>query len=110
MAAGGPMPPGIPGHVIVTTRRGGFDCPGRGPGPGCDQPAGGGARCCGPGCPAWPKAPGTEIAGELGRLPLALEQAAAYLDRAAMPAGDYLGLLRSRAAELYARGQVSGAR
>ena len=29
-----------------------------------------------------------------GRLPLALEQAAAYLDRSAMPAGDYLGLLR----------------
>jgi hypothetical protein len=51
-----------------------------------------------------------EIAGELGRLPLALEQAAAYLDRSAMPAGDYLGLLRRRAAELYARGQVSGRR
>src|SRR5262249_30183457 len=44
----------------------------------------------------------------LGRLPLALEQAGAYLDRSGMPARDYLRLLRERAADLYARGQVSG--
>ena len=49
-----------------------------------------------------------QIAGELGHLPLALEQAAAYLDRSAMPPRAYLDLLRRRAAELYARGQVNG--
>jgi hypothetical protein len=50
---------------------------------------------------------GEQIAEELGRLPLALEQAAAWLDRSQMPGQEYLELLRSRAAELYARGQVS---
>ena len=49
-----------------------------------------------------------EIAGELGRLPLALEQAAAYLDRSAMPPGTTWACCASRAADLYARGQVSG--
>jgi hypothetical protein len=103
----GPLPPGVPGHVIVTTRRGGFRVLGtvmeldvldlvpaagllRARVPDIDEDA---AR---------------EIATELGRLPLALEQAAAYLDRSAMPARDYLALLRSRAAELYPRGTVSG--
>ena len=51
---------------------------------------------------------GEQIAEELGRLPLALEQAAAWLDRSQMPAGEYLELLRSRAADLYARGQPGG--
>ena len=50
---------------------------------------------------------GEQIAEELGRLPLALEQAAAWLDRSQMPGLEYLELLRSRGAELYARGQVS---
>ncbi len=104
---GGLLPPGIPGHVIVTTRRGGFAALGevmdldvigladalvllrtRAPGLGDDA--------------------GKELAEELGRLPLALEQAGAYLDRSAIPAQDYLRLLRQRAADLYARGQVSG--
>ena len=48
-----------------------------------------------------------QIAEELGRLPLALEQAAAWLDRSQMPGPEYLELLRSRGADLYARGQVS---
>jgi hypothetical protein len=51
---------------------------------------------------------GEQIAEELGRLPLALEQAAAWLDRSQMPGEEYLEVLRSRGAELYARGQVSG--
>jgi hypothetical protein len=104
---GGLLPPGIPGHVIVTTRRGGFAALGevmdldvigladalvllrtRVPGLGDDA--------------------GKELAEELGRLPLALEQAGAYIDRSAIPAQDYLRLLRQRSADLYARGQVSG--
>jgi hypothetical protein len=77
---GGLLPPGIPGHVIVTTRRGGFAAVGAvldldviGPAdalvllrtrvPGLDE------------------ATGNELAEELGRLPLGLEQAGAYLDR-----------------------------
>ena len=104
---GGPLPPGIPGHVIVTTRRGGFGVLG----PVMeldviDLPSAVGllrARV-----PDLKEGVAQEIATELGRLPLALEQAAAYLDRSAMPAGDYLALLRGRAAELYPRGTVSG--
>ena len=102
----GPLPAGIPGHVIVTTRRGGFAALGpvmdldvidlpdavlllrsRVPDLGHDI--------------------GEQIAEELGRLPLALEQAAAYLDRTRIPALEYLDLLRSRAADLYARGKVT---
>jgi hypothetical protein len=103
----GPLPPGIPGHVIITTRRGGFAALGhvldldvvdlpdavrllraRVPGLGQDV--------------------GELIAEELGRLPLALEQAAAYLDISGMPSQDYLTLLRDRAAEVHTRGQVAG--
>ena len=51
-----------------------------------------------------------QIAEELGRLPLALEQAAAYLDKTGMPGLEYLDLLRRRASELYTRGQVSDRR
>jgi hypothetical protein len=51
---------------------------------------------------------GGEIAEELGRLPLALEQAAAYLDLTGMPPGGYLNLLRQRARDLYPGGQVAG--
>lgn len=50
---------------------------------------------------------GEQIAQELERLPLALEQAAAYLDRTGMPGEEYLVPLRSRAADLYERGQVA---
>jgi tetratricopeptide (TPR) repeat protein len=101
---GGLLPPGVPGHVIVTTRRGGFAAMGpvldldvislpdavrmlRSRVPGLGQEIAG------------------QIAGELGRLPLALEQAAAWLDRSQMAGQEYLELLRSRAVDLYARGQ-----
>lgn len=101
-----PQPSGVPGHVLVTTRRSGFGALGavlkldvislpdavrllRTRVPGLDQ------------------AIGEEIAAELGRLPLALEQAAAYMDRAGLSGAEYLDLLRSRAAELYARGRVA---
>ena len=92
---GGPLPLGIPGHVIVTTRRGGFAAMGevldldvielpdavrmlRARVPDLDQETAG------------------QIAEELGRLPLALEQAAAWLDLSQMPGQQYLELLRSR--------------
>ena len=104
---GGPLPPGIPGHVIVTTRRGGFGALGRVMELDViDLPSA--VTLLRTRVPDLPEDVAQEIATELGRLPLALEQAAAYLDRSAMPPGDYLSLLRQRAEDLYARGQVSG--
>jgi tetratricopeptide (TPR) repeat protein len=44
----------------------------------------------------------------LGDLPLALDQAAAYLDQTGMPAGQYLQLLGTRSADLHQRGQAAG--
>jgi hypothetical protein len=103
----GLMPPGIPGHVIVTTRRGGFSALG----PVMDLDVIDPAEALAllrTRVPSLNDAVGTAIAKELGRLPLALEQAAAYLDRSKLPAEDYLTLLRERAADLLARGHVTG--
>ena len=44
-----------------------------------------------------------QLAGELGRLPLALEQAAAYMARRQKTAAQYLALYRARRRELWAR-------
>jgi uncharacterized protein DUF4062/tetratricopeptide repeat protein len=48
------------------------------------------------------------LAGELGGLPLALEQAAGYMQASGRGIGDYLGLFRQRRAELLGRGEVPG--
>jgi tetratricopeptide (TPR) repeat protein len=48
---------------------------------------------------------GTALAEALGDLPLALEQAAAYLEETATTAADYLELLRDRSPELFALGR-----
>jgi len=45
------------------------------------------------------------LAAELGDLPLALEQAAAYLEANSTPPGEYVRLLRERTAELLSFGQ-----
>jgi tetratricopeptide (TPR) repeat protein len=45
------------------------------------------------------------LAEALGDLPLALEQAAAYLDQTGTPPQEYLGLLRERGPELFALGR-----
>jgi tetratricopeptide (TPR) repeat protein len=104
---GGPMPPGGHGHVIVTTRRGGFAALGEVMDLDVITPEDALALLR-TRVPGLDEATGNELAEEFGCLPLALEQAAAYLDRTGLPAGDYLRLLRRRAADLYARGQVSG--
>ena len=102
------MPPGIPGHILVTTRRraqfGGLGevleldlmqpddavalLSKRMPGIAADT-----ARA---------------IATELDGLPLALEQAAAYLDQTGIDPADYLTLLQGRAIEVFDRGAVVG--
>jgi hypothetical protein len=103
---GGPMPPGVAGHVVVTTRRGGFAALGqvldldvidhdaavrllRGRVPRLEHDVAG------------------QIAEELGRLPLALEQAAAYLDVTQLLPEQYLRLMRTRTADMLARGLVA---
>jgi Tetratricopeptide repeat len=49
-----------------------------------------------------------DLAGVLGGLPLALEQAAAYIRAAGMTLAGYLSVFRSRQTDLLARGQAAG--
>jgi TIR domain len=101
-----PQPTGIPGHVLVTTRRRGFGS--LGPVMDLDVISMPDAvRLLRTRVPDLDQATGEAIADELGRLPLALEQAAAYMDRAELPGTEYLELLHTQATELYARGRVS---
>lgn len=54
------------------------------------------------------EAASAELAGELGGLPLALEQAAAYMEATGRTIPDYLGLFRDWRAQLMARGDPAG--
>jgi hypothetical protein len=49
-----------------------------------------------------------KLAGELGGLPLALEQACAYMQAAGRSMTGYLALFRHRRTDLLARGEISG--
>jgi DNA-binding CsgD family transcriptional regulator len=49
-----------------------------------------------------------ELAGELGGLPLALEQAAAYIDATGRGIAEYLDLFRQRGTDLLAHGEPAG--
>jgi len=51
---------------------------------------------------------GEELAVELGDLPLAVEQAGAYLEQTALPALDYLRRFRARRNGMLARGDILG--
>ena len=102
---GGPLPAGVRAHVIITTRRGGFGSLGA----VLDLDvigAGDAVALLRTRVPALEQGTGELIAEELGWLPLALEQAAAYMDQAQVPTGEYLELLRARAAEMHARGRA----
>jgi TIR domain-containing protein/NB-ARC domain-containing protein len=102
-----PMLSGTRGHVIITTRRRNFG----------DLDAVLDLDVVSPGealallrtrVPGLPDDTGLELAERLGFLPLALDQAAAYMNRTMKSAEDYLRLLRDRAAELYRQGRTSG--
>ena len=54
------------------------------------------------------EAAAVELAGELGGLPLALEQAGAYMQASGRSIGGYLGLFRARRAELLDKGDPAG--
>jgi tetratricopeptide (TPR) repeat protein len=102
----GPRAAPVAGHVMVTTRRGGFAALGQ----VLDLdviPLADAVRLLRTRVPKLDQRTGKLIANELGRLPLALEQAAAYLDRSQIPAAEYLQLLRERAADLHRRGRVA---
>lgn len=88
----GPVSAGAPGHVIVTTRRRGF----RQLGTVLDLDVidmGAAVRLLQARAPDLDHAVAESIASVLGRLPLGLEQAAAYLDRTQIPPREYLDLL-----------------
>jgi tetratricopeptide (TPR) repeat protein len=103
----GPLVPGGVGHVLITTRRGGFRALG-----GVldlDTLARDDAMALlRRRAPALTDTEAGELAVRLGDLPLALDQAAAYLDQTGMPPGEYLQLLGTRSADLHRRGQAAG--
>ena len=101
-----PVLPGGTGHVLVTTRRGGF----RALGSVLDLDIFDRADAV---CLLHRRVPhlsedeANALAEQLGDLPLALEQAAAFLDQTGLSAREYLDLLRVRARDLYSRGLVA---
>ena len=101
-----PVLPGGTGHVLVTTRRGGF----RALGPVLDLDVFDRAEAIQllrRRATHLSNDEANELAEQLGDLPLALEQAAAFLDQTNLPAAEYLHLLRARARDLYDRGRVA---
>jgi tetratricopeptide (TPR) repeat protein len=97
--------PGGTGHVLITTRRGGFSYLG----PVLDLdvlPRPEAVSLLHRRAPRLTNDQANTLAELLGDLPLALEQAAAYLDQTQLPAADYLRLLTTRAADMYGRGRV----
>jgi tetratricopeptide (TPR) repeat protein len=101
-----PLLPGGAGHVLITTRRGGFRALG-----GVldldilDRPEA--VALIRRRAPAAAEDQADRLAAKLGDLPLALDQAAAYLDETGTPPDVYLGLLDSRSTDLYSRGHAS---
>lgn len=97
--------PGDRGHVLVTTRRGGFGYLG----PVLDLdvlPRDQAVALLRRRVPTLDQEQAGSLAELLGDLPLALEQAAGYLDQTQLPAGEYLELLRTRAPDMFDRGQL----
>jgi hypothetical protein len=100
-----PMTPGVAGHVLLTTRRGGFSAVGR----VHDLDVidlDSAVQLIRTRVPHIDESRAREIAEELDCLPLALEQAAAYLDRSQIPADEYLDLLKENAEDLLRRGRA----
>ncbi len=102
-----PRAPGEPGHVLVTTRRGGFAELGAVLDLDVMYEIEGLALLARRVTGLHP-AVGRQLGDELGWLPLALEQAAAYIDQTRIPPAEYLELLIRRGDELHTRGRVPG--
>jgi len=95
------------GHVLVTTRREGFRAIGGVLDLDLLERADAKALLRHR-CPSLTDTDADQLAERLGDLPLALDQAAAYLDRTGLPAREYLDLLGAHPDELLARGQPGG--
>ena len=98
--------PGGAGHVLVTTRRAGF----RTLGSALDLDVLDRAEAVTllrRRAPGLAEAQAGSLAARLGDLPLALDQAAAYLDQTGMPTEEYLRLLETRGADLHGRGHAA---
>ena len=99
------LPPAGPGRVLITSQNPHW------PGPAVDVPVlapdvAAGFLISRTGDPD--RTAARDLAGMLGGLPLALEQAAAYIQATGMTLAGYLSLFRDRAADLLARGQAAG--
>ena len=108
-AVAGLVPPAGGGRVVITSQFGSW--PGRRvlEVPVLDRAVAAGfllnrTGAAGPG----EEAAAFELAGELGGLPLALEQAGAYMQASGRSIAGYLGLFRARRAELLGRGDPAG--
>jgi tetratricopeptide (TPR) repeat protein len=102
-----PLLPGGTGHVLITTRRSGF----RSLGSVLDldildQPEA--IALLRRRAPGLTDAQAGQLAERLGDLPLALDQAAAYLDQTGVPPLEYLRLLDTRSTDLHSRGYTPG--
>ena len=108
-AVAGLVPPAGGGRVMITSQFGSW--PGRQvlEVPVLDQATAAGFLLdrAGAAGPAEEAAAG-ELAAELGGLPLALEQAGAYMQASGRSIAGYLGLFRARRAELLGRGDPAG--
>jgi hypothetical protein len=103
----GPLLPGGPGHVLITTRRSGFRALGEVLDlETLDRPDA--IALLRRRTPDVTDAQAGALAARLGDLPLALDQAAAYLDQTGMPPEEYLRLLDTRSADLHSRGHAAG--
>lgn len=99
--------PGGVGHVLITTRRGGFRALGEVLDLDILDRSDAIILLCRQ-VPVLAEAQANLLAAKLGDLPLALDQAAAYLDQTGTPPEDYLQLLETRAADLHSRGHPAG--
>ena len=102
------MPPAGGGRVVITSQYAHWP---RGQGlevPVLDQTAAAGFLLARTGAGLEEEQAAGELAGELGGLPLALEQAGAYMQASGRRIGEYLGLFRARRAELLGRGDPAG--
>jgi hypothetical protein len=99
------LPPAGPGRVLITSQN--VNWPGQPLSiPMLDLDVAAGFLASRTGDPDWQAA--RDLAGVLGGLPLALEQAAAYVQAVGDSLTGYLALFRQRRAELLARGEPTG--
>ncbi len=102
------LPPAGGGRVVITSQHGSW------PGglglevPVLDREVAAGFLLACAGAVGTEEGAAAELAGELGGLPLALAQAAAYMQASGRGVGGYLGLFRARRAELLGRGEAAG--